>query len=354
MKRRLLAFIAGIVAFSAVSGTGAFADSSELDESFVTTWISTDAESEYGKRFSEYMGQEFDENSFFISHIMYDWEKVVERFPDGDWDENKVNSRIKAFPLDITISTTSESDVKMAIGIDTHVLSEGQMGFISYYGLCCASSHPTDVGKSSDDEFVISNKSEHTFTGNDESTGQLGMVLDGCRGILGFQVLNADEIEPGIEITVSYSSDVVIVLNEKNYIINDLDLGSVTYTFTGTEWVTDTDAGYYLDGETKNGVVRFLFKSNIEGAITQSGIKYIKGNNITDYVDGETSAVNGGTGTASAFYGDITGISENNAGTYYAVADVTVGDQTYWSSPVACTTNFDTQVEYSVEGSTDE
>ena len=102
-------------------------------------------------------------------------------------------------------------------------------------------------------------------------------------------------------------------------------------------WMTDTDAGFYMNAETKFGLIRFLFAVDIEGEIEETGIKYIKGNDK----DADGFKV---TGSESAFYGDVYGIPESEAGnTYYAVAWVKTAAGIEWSEVVACTVDMTKQ-----------
>jgi len=102
------------------------------------------------------------------------------------------------------------------------------------------------------------------------------------------------------------------------------------------EWMTGTDAGFYIVSETeKAGVMRFLFAADINETIIESGIKYIKTADITESVDAA-----GVQGTESAFYGDVTGIPEGTEGAYLAVAYIETSSGTYWSDAVECSPNF--------------
>ncbi len=118
----------------------------------------------------------------------------------------------------------------------------------------------------------------------------------------------------------------------------------VTYTFTGRGWVTDTDAGYYMDAQTKYGVIRFLFDSGVDASkITGSGIKFV---NSADFIK-PVEASGDLSGNKSAFYGDITQIPADDSSTYYAVAYVTTTDgSTSWSKVVECKPNFNTLINY--------
>ncbi len=103
-------------------------------------------------------------------------------------------------------------------------------------------------------------------------------------------------------------------------------------------WTTGTDAGYYLSGTDKLGLMRFLFHAAVSGTIEESGIKYIKGSNIEEPVESELA--DGGKGRAATFYGDIVDIPQTTTGTYYAMAYVVVDGETYWSDALPCSPNF--------------
>lgn len=109
-------------------------------------------------------------------------------------------------------------------------------------------------------------------------------------------------------------------------------------------WASDTDAGYYMDAQTKYGVIRFLFDSGVDASkITGSGIKFAKSSDITQAVN---ASVGGGDNNSRAFYGDITQIPADDSSTYYAVAYVTTTDGTEWSEVVECKPNFNKLINY--------
>ncbi len=105
-------------------------------------------------------------------------------------------------------------------------------------------------------------------------------------------------------------------------------------------WTYTTDAGYYVTADTAYGMIRFLFKADIEGEVTKFGIKYIKGSDITADIAKESSVSSEQAGDAKAFYGDIVKIKENSTDTYFAIAYVEVDGKTYWSEVVSCTPNW--------------
>ncbi|MBQ3118398.1 MAG: right-handed parallel beta-helix repeat-containing protein [Clostridia bacterium] len=103
-------------------------------------------------------------------------------------------------------------------------------------------------------------------------------------------------------------------------------------------WGTGTDAGYYMDDETKYGMMRFLFHADIDAEdVKDSGIKYIRTDDITATVVSKQNDE-----ATNAFYGDVIGIPEGTTGEYAAVAYViTSKGLIYWSDAVECSPDFD-------------
>lgn len=99
-------------------------------------------------------------------------------------------------------------------------------------------------------------------------------------------------------------------------------------------WETDTDSGYYMDGDTKYGMMRFMFKTAPTGTVTGSGIKYINANDISKSVTAETAS------GATTFQGDVVKVPTDTTGTYYARAYITTDEGTFWSEPVGCSVNW--------------
>lgn len=100
-------------------------------------------------------------------------------------------------------------------------------------------------------------------------------------------------------------------------------------------WESDTDSGYYMVGETKYGMMRFMFKTEPTGTVTASGIKYINAKDISKSVTANTAA------GATVFQGDVVKVDEGTEGTYYARAYITTKDgTTFWSAPVGCSVNW--------------
>ncbi len=104
-----------------------------------------------------------------------------------------------------------------------------------------------------------------------------------------------------------------------------------------TQWTTDIDAGYYMSANEKLGLMRYLFHFGGVGTIDKAGIKFIRGDKISEDMDNFVGTVEG---NAKTFYGDINKIPENTEGKYYAVGFVTIGEKTYWSNPIFCEPNF--------------
>jgi len=115
-------------------------------------------------------------------------------------------------------------------------------------------------------------------------------------------------------------------------------------------WHYDTDSGYFVSGG-KSSVVRFLFDVEFSGdvsdKIVNSGIKFIKAENIIEDIANATMIDAGLVGNVSTFYGDIVNITEDNAGkTYIAVAYITIGGKTFWSKPLECQPDFSKLIIY--------
>ncbi|MBO4941319.1 MAG: right-handed parallel beta-helix repeat-containing protein [Clostridia bacterium] len=103
-----------------------------------------------------------------------------------------------------------------------------------------------------------------------------------------------------------------------------------------SHWVTDTDAGYYMSAESKLGLMRYLFHFGIEGTISDAGVKFIKGDDISAQVGNIATSEE----KSNTFYADINNIPDETTGKYYAVGFVTIGEKTYWSNPIFCEPNF--------------
>ena len=104
-------------------------------------------------------------------------------------------------------------------------------------------------------------------------------------------------------------------------------------------WESDTDSGYYMDGETKYGMMRFMFKAEPTGKVIASGIKYINASNIA--ADPTVSGAVNTKNNSSVFQGDVVKVDEGTIGTYYARAYITTEDgTTFWSAPVGCSVDW--------------
>lgn len=124
--------------------------------------------------------------------------------------------------------------------------------------------------------------------------------------------------------------------------------GDGTYSITvKITWTTDTDSGYYMSGDAKLGIMRFIFNADIDGDVTEYGIKYINADDISASPSGSNVS---GTGNVKSFYGDVDGAPESAAGTYYARAFVKTANGTFWSNPVSCKIDWNKLLDYTVGG----
>lgn len=105
-------------------------------------------------------------------------------------------------------------------------------------------------------------------------------------------------------------------------------------TMTVLSWTTDTDSGSYKSGGDTLGMMRFMFKIEPTGTVTDSGIKYINANDISKSVTATT------TNGATTFQGDVVKVPTDTTGTYYARAYITTDEGTFWSEPVGCSVNW--------------
>lgn len=153
------------------------------------------------------------------------------------------------------------------------------------------------------------------LNGADASTAVSGMTIPKVTGITGgiWNINISDYCAPGYE----------VITNSEGM-----------YETVSLKWDTDTDSGYYMDGETKYGMMRFMFSTAPEGTVAASGIKYINAKDISKSVTASTTA------GAKIFQGDVVKVQEGTTGTYYARAYVTTENGTFWSEPVACTVNW--------------
>ena len=106
-----------------------------------------------------------------------------------------------------------------------------------------------------------------------------------------------------------------------------------------TDWKTGTDSGYYKDGETKYGMMRFMFKTAPTGDVLESGIMYINAKN-PESGSGKTIDTDN---KSAVFQGDIINIPEtiSSENVYYAKAYIELEDGSVsWSEKVSCSVNW--------------
>lgn len=163
----------------------------------------------------------------------------------------------------------------------------------------------------------------------------------------------------GVNSTVVISPDTnaIVVDNEIAYTYDNLDEAKADASESGSKlfikkdtsvfereivWSTDSDAGYYVNADTNNGVIRFLFNSGLSDEdVIESGIKFFNSADITEQVDVDLK------GNKAVFYGDIINIPESNNNPYFAIAYVKTTDgTTSWSMPVSCIPDFNKPIEY--------
>lgn len=139
------------------------------------------------------------------------------------------------------------------------------------------------------------------------------------------------DMNDGATLTVT-NPDVIEAVKAEGYIV--ADNGSVTVP--DARWMTDLEAGFYMEEETKFGLLRFLFAAETDEEVIASGIKYIK---VSDIADKETAAgIEVDANGEKAFYGDINGIPEEAEGmSLIAVAYIRTATNTYWSNAVVGT-----------------
>lgn len=125
----------------------------------------------------------------------------------------------------------------------------------------------------------------------------------------------------------------------------DESTGTYTVKEKGITWIGTTDSGIYTVDNTKYGVMRFMFSTDVSAdKVTNIGIKYISSSFGTP-TDGEqaTGKICNATDGANknAVQGDINNIDINKplAEKYYAAAFIKVDGKTYWSTPISCTLN---------------
>lgn len=181
-----------------------------------------------------------------------------------------------------------------------------------------------------------------------------GKNMDGGDGYAFDVDLDRDYPTVSVALENSTADGLIKIWNDKNK-DGKLTIGTNTYSKTGdyaiiadesgkvtelysVSWTCGTDSGFYMDSETKYGMMRFLFKADVEGTIQEVGIKYINSSDIGEKVANVTKS-----GNVNAFYGDIYGVDADDAGTYYAAAYVKTDKGTVWSTPVSCKVNWQKQ-----------
>ena len=153
------------------------------------------------------------------------------------------------------------------------------------------------------------------FNGADASTAVSGMTIPKITGITGG----------------TWDMDISNYCAPEYEVITNSD---GMYEPVTLKFKSDTDSGYYMDGETKYGMMRFMFATEPTGTVTDSGIKYINATDISKSVTAKTA--NG----AKIFQGDVVRVDEGTTGTYYARAYITTENGTFWSEPVGCSVNW--------------
>ncbi len=149
------------------------------------------------------------------------------------------------------------------------------------------------------------------------------------------------EENPNLEVklTLGLSKDKESALTTDFITVDEATYVKADFGKKVCNWTIENDAGFYIDGETKYGMIRFLFAADVYGEIEEYGIKYSKADDITEDVtaDGKTTSAIGNT---DAFYGDLIDISENSNTTYYASAFVKVDGEYLWSEVANCSPNW--------------
>lgn len=146
---------------------------------------------------------------------------------------------------------------------------------------------------------------------------------------------------PDLEVTLSLNMYNPEDETEK-YTIGD------TYTFNPVtcEWTTDTDAGYYMNGTDKLGLMRWLFMATYNGNIDTIGIEY-QGTETTTSVEAEVDTTITGDSTI-VFYGDVNGFTKAEAtkDSYSARGFVKYGSITNYSDIVLNAPDWDRELNY--------
>lgn len=234
--------------------------------------------------------------------------------------------------------------VHVALGIDSGktTINGGSYSSQNYYGLYAATGNTT----------VIVNGG--TFDGKSSS-----VCLEKYEGSNDYCTIeiNNGTFNKGFSHT-SNTDSAKIIVNNGTFATDVSDFcadgyeatanGDGTYSITvKIAWTTDTDSGYYMNGNTKLGIMRFIFNTDITGDVTEYGIKYINADDISASPSGSNVS---GTGNVKSFYGDVDGAPESATGTYYSRAFVTTANGTFWSNPVSCKIDWSRLLDYTMGG----
>lgn len=189
-----------------------------------------------------------------------------------------------------------------------------------------------------DDDVTVTVDADSTITVDAKGTAcqsavlfnkkESAVKLDGAVELNGPVTTVVSYIAADSEFVVT-NPDVIEAVKAEGYDVAD----NGTVTTPEVRWVEDTDAGFYLENETKYGLLRFLFAVEINEEITASGIKYISPSNIAEGQNADGVQVDGAA--AKVFYGDINGIPEEAEGKrLIAIAYVKTANGTYWSNAI--------------------
>ena len=159
-------------------------------------------------------------------------------------------------------------------------------------------------------------------------------------------ILNSTEY-PGGDIAISggtFNTDVTKYCAAGYAPKYDESTGTYTVKEKGITWIGTTDSGIYTVDNTKYGVMRFMFRTDVNvetSKVTKIGIKYINAKAINDPISSQGIEVDANDAAGkNAVQGDINEIiPENATGTYYALAYIVVDDKPYWSAPIDCKLN---------------
>ena len=175
--------------------------------------------------------------------------------------------------------------------------------------------------------------------GSQKSYGKVDIEINTTGTIEGKVDIYGDEL--AVEVldgTFTDIEDVKAYLADGDMLVEQ---GDGTYVVgEKADWTTATDSGYYTDGDTDFGMMRFLFKNNTDKEVTEVGIKYIYTSET------EKNSLSAGkefkvVTDKKAFYGDVASIPQGTNGTYYAVGyAVLENGSTVWSDIVECSVDW--------------